>query len=356
LYEIFLYLCYNRDMKQTPEAATTAKNTLQQNTAIENDSRTNTKEPANTAVLGEPLLHLVVPAKPNAPKAMRLSINHLVRGAGVSQAMRRRLRTEGLVYVNNQTSSWHSLVVPGDTITLYLPKQEPNFTPWDYEIPIIYEDEHLLIINKPTGLLMHPTSTERFHTVANALFHYFEKTKQTQAAFHPVHRLDKDTSGLVIIAKNALVQHSFTKTHTPIRKIYEALCEGFFPADYATIHWPIARKEGSIIERTVSSVGKPAHTDITCLARHKRLSLVRFVLHTGRTHQIRVHMSQLGFPLVGDDLYGGSLNLLQNQALHAIGLQFVHPMTHTFITVTAPLPKAWEPLISQYLSPNKNSF
>lgn len=331
--------------------------------------------PNNTAntekkniVKGEPLLSLVVPvaaedtlnitspASTGSRKARRLSINHLVRQAGVSQAMRRRLRTDGIVYVNQKAASWHSLVVPGDAVTIYLPKEEPSFTPWDYDIPIVYEDEHLVIINKPTGLLMHPTSTERFHTVANALIHYFEKTNQVQATFHPVHRLDKDTSGLVIIAKNALVQHSFTKTHTPIRKIYEALCDGFFPAHYVTVHWPIARKEGSIIERCVSPDGKSAHTDITCVARHKRLSLVRFVLHTGRTHQIRVHMSQLGFPLVGDDLYGGSLDLLKNQALHAIGLQFVHPMTHTVMNVTAPLPTAWEPLILQYLTLNKISF
>ena len=311
-------------------------------------------------VNGEPLLTLVVadstPSPSNKGKTRRLSINHLVRQAGVSQAMRRRLRTDGIVYVNQKAASWHSLVVPGDKVTIYLPKEEPTFIPWAYDIPIIYEDEHLLIINKPTGLLMHPTSTERFHTVANALIHYFEKTNQTQAAFHPVHRLDKDTSGLVIIAKNALVQHSFTKTHAPIRKIYEALCDGFFPANFATIHWPIARKEESIIERTVSPDGKAAHTDITCVARHKRLSHVHFVLHTDRTHQIRVHMSHLGFPLVGDDLYGGSLDLLEKQALHAIGLQFVHPMTHTFMNVTAPLPTAWEPLISQYLEHNKISF
>ena len=128
-------------------------------------------------VNGEPLLTLVVadstPSPSNKGKTRRLSINHLVRQAGVSQAMRRRLRTDGIVYVNQKAASWHSLVVPGDKVTIYLPKEEPTFIPWAYDIPIIYEDEHLLIINKPTGLLMHPTSTERFHTVANALIHLF---------------------------------------------------------------------------------------------------------------------------------------------------------------------------------------
>ena len=107
-----------------------------------------------------------------------------MRQAGVSQAMRRRLRTDGIVYVNQKAASWHSLVVPGDKVTIYLPKEEPTFIPWAYDIPIIYEDEHLLIINKPTGLLMHPTSTERFHTVANALIHYL-KNESNAGRFSP---------------------------------------------------------------------------------------------------------------------------------------------------------------------------
>ncbi|WP_251441366.1 RluA family pseudouridine synthase [Veillonella intestinalis] len=297
--------------------------------------------------LGTPLLELTVPI--DSTLTTRISINHLVRQAGVSQAMRRRLRTEGLIYINHTLQNWHTLLQPGDHVKLYLPTRETAFTPWDYALPIVYEDEHLLVINKPVGLLMHPTASERYHTVANALIHYYRETKQPQATFHPVHRLDKDTSGLVIIAKNAVVQHSFTKLSNPIKKTYVALCDGYFPAPLATIHWPIARKIGSIIERCCDSQGKAAHTDVQCIKRNKRLSLVRFQLHTGRTHQIRVHMAHLGYPLVGDDLYGGSLDLLAQQALHAIGLQFVHPMTKKLLHLHTNLPPSWEPLILQYL-------
>lgn len=306
-----------------------------------------TKTKTQSSLLAPPLLELTVPT--DLPVTARISINQLVRQAGVSQAMRRRLRTDGIVYINQTLQSWHTLLQPGDHVKLYLPNRETAFSPWDYALPIIYEDEHLLVINKPVGLLMHPTSSERYHTVANALIHYYRETKQTHAAFHPVHRLDKDTSGLVIIAKNALVQHSFSKLPSPIKKTYVALCDGYFPAPLATLRWPIARKTGSIIECCCRPQGKPAHTDVQCLKRSERLSLVRFQLHTGRTHQIRVHMAQLGYPLVGDDLYGGSLDLLQQQALHAIGLQFVHPMTKQRLLLHTPLPQPWEALILQYL-------
>lgn len=293
----------------------------------------------NTLIDQKPLLHIHID-----PEVVRTSVNHAVRREGVSQALRRRLRTDGIIFINKEQAHWDSLLKGGDELIIYWQTQ-PRFEPWEVIPSIVFEDEHIIVVNKSTGWLMHPTSTERNYTLANSLIYYFNETGQTNASFHPVHRLDKDTSGLVIIAKNALVQHAFSKEHTKNQKLYEGLCDGCFPAPRISVHWPIIRKEGSIIERTCSPYGKPAWTDITCLKTSPRLSHLKFLLHTGRTHQIRVHMSQLGYPLVGDDLYGGSLDLLQQQALHASGLQFVHPMTKETIQLSAPLPDTWKPLL-----------
>ncbi|WP_288759009.1 RluA family pseudouridine synthase [uncultured Veillonella sp.] len=296
----------------------------------------------------KPLLSIFIP-----PDQRRISINHAVKQHGVSQAMRRRLRTHGRFQRNGLPCTWDTILSCGDCLEVYL-EAPRHIEPWSVPLSIAFEDEHLLVINKPGGLLMHPTSDERYHTLANAVIAYYNSTGQTDAAFHPVHRLDKDTSGLVIIAKNAFVQHSFSKKRVTFRKIYDGLCDGNFPAAKLTVHWPIDRKAGSIIERCCALTGKWAHTDIECLAHGQRLSYVRFLLHTGRTHQIRVHMAHLGFPLLGDDIYGGSTDLLTTQALHAGGLQFVHPMTGAYISLTAPIPDAWKPLLQAHLGTIKS--
>ena len=208
---------------------------------------------------------------------------------------------------------------------------------------------------------MHPTSTVRDHTLANGLLHYYQETNQ-HYDFHPVHRLDKDTSGIVIIAKTSVVQHAFDKKHIHFHKSYDAIVEGKLPAVPLTINWPIGRKPGSIIERCCTQEGKPARTDITVLASHtihrahtsaittnnqdkQSFTHVRCLLHTGRTHQIRVHVSQLGYPLAGDDLYGGHLDYIHRQALHAARVSFHHPMTNEWLELSADMPQDMKDLI-----------
>lgn len=286
----------------------------------------------STRSLMHPILYFIL-SMDHSP----CSMNQAIREQKVSQAMRRRLRREGSFLVNDTPASWDSLLHPGDSVKVYLTKTSHiDSTPMDLDI--VFEDDHLLVINKPVGMLMHPTSSERYHTLANGVLAYFEEHFM-DASFHPIHRLDKDTSGLVIIAKNALVQHAFTKQDTRIQKVYDAITDGIIPIDQLSVHFPIARLEGSIIERCAHLLGQPAHTDITVVQRHPHHTHVRCYLHTGRTHQIRVHLSTLGYPLAGDDLYGGSLTWQTKQCLHASELYFIHPMTQEWMALQAPLPE-----------------
>ena len=264
-----------------------------------------------------------------------------------------------------------TLVHGGDYLVMKLtPEQEFSLSPMDLDI--VYEDEHILVINKAAGVLMHPTSTVRDHTLANGVLYYYQETHQ-HYDFHPVHRLDKDTSGIVIIAKTSVVQHAFDKKHTHFYKCYDAIVEGKLPAVPLTINWPIGRKPGSIIERYCTTEGKPARTDITVISHNTRpivdkspiidsntiigsnnmadgncethFTHLQCLLHTGRTHQIRVHVSQLGYPLAGDDLYGGHLDYIQRQALHAARVSFHHPMTNKWLELSADMPQDMKDLL-----------
>ncbi len=299
------------------------------------------------------------------------SMNHIIKQHHISQRMRRRLRNEGIITVNNEPATWNTLVHGGDHLVMKLtPEQEFSLSPMDLDI--VYEDEHILVINKAAGVLMHPTSTVRDHTLANGVLYYYQETHQ-HYDFHPVHRLDKDTSGIVIIAKTSVVQHAFDKKHIHFHKSYDAIVEGKLPAVPLTINWPIGRKPGSIIERYCTTEGKPARTDITVISHNTRpivdkspiidsntiigsnnmadgncethFTHVQCLLHTGRTHQIRVHVSQLGYPLAGDDLYGGHLDYIQRQALHAARVSFHHPMTNEWLDLSADMPQDMKDLI-----------
>lgn len=286
------------------------------------------------------------------------SINHIIKQHHISQRMRRKLKNDGHILINNNQANWDTLIHGNDHLVISI-KPEQEFTHTKMNLDIVYEDDYILAINKAAGVLMHPTSTVRDGTLANGVLYYYDETEQAHD-FHPVHRLDKDTSGIVIIAKTSVVQHSFDKQRTKFQKVYDAIVEGTMPSQSLTINYPIGRKPGSIIERCCTLIGKPARTDVTVLTHHivsqpiqmdKNLSTrqvlthVQCVLHTGRTHQIRVHLSHLGFPLAGDDLYGGHLDYIRRQALHAGYLAFTHPMTQEYIELRAPMPTDMKDLL-----------
>ena len=160
------------------------------------------------------------------------SMNHIIKQQHISQRMRRRLRNDGIITVNNKPANWDTLVHGGDHLIMKLtPEQDFSLSPMNLDI--IYEDEYILVINKAAGVLMHPTSTVRDHTLANGVLHYYQETNQ-HYDFHPVHRLDKDTSGIVIIAKTSVVQHAFDKKHTHFYKSYDAIVEEIAPQSDGT--------------------------------------------------------------------------------------------------------------------------
>ena len=200
---------------------------------------------------------------------------------------------------------------------------------------LAYEDDFLLIIDKPAGMLVHPTVSERGTTLYDYVKAYYE-ANGINAGIHPVSRLDRNTSGLVIFAKEPVVQHWLSQQQ--VEKEYLALACGRFENSEGIIEAPIARKEGSIIERCVDyERGKYAKTAYEVLAAYSNHTLLKIRLFTGRTHQIRVHMASIGHPLVNDNLYG-TPGPQARHALHAYRLAFKHPVSDVFLEITRSLP------------------
>ena len=231
-----------------------------------------------------------------------------------------------------------AIVKPGDSITYeYTIEGNSSITPADLPIEICYEDDWLLIVNKPAGQLVHPTVKNEQDTLANAVMGYYRRINQPYA-FHPVYRLDRQTSGLLLIAKLPQLQPALS-SHERLQRSYLALTEGRLQPPDGRIDAPIARRTGSIIERCISPAGQPAVTDYHTLAASSTHSLLQLQLQTGRTHQIRVHLAYQKHPLMGDDLYGGDCRMLHRQALHSWKLKFIHPVTKESLQCHAPLPE-----------------
>jgi hypothetical protein len=263
---------------------------------------------------------------------------YLMKRCGVSGGLWKRIKHSGTFSHNGVPAiAARTAVRDGDVLSYALPIVS-SVVPEDLPLAIAYEDDDLLIIDKPAGQLVHPTTKEMHGTIANAVRGLYASRGDT-LDFHPCHRLDRNTTGLLLIAKRPEVQYYFTKHRDAVRREYLALIAGRLTPAAGIIDAPIARALPSIILRRVAPAGKPARTHYETVASDGRYSLLRLTLETGRTHQIRVHLAHLGHPLLGDDLYGGRADEIARHALHSARLSLRLPRTGEPMTLEAPLPE-----------------
>lgn len=276
-------------------------------------------------------------------KVSQILKNHLKFSRG---EIRRIKRCAGLM-VNDQTVRLNALVKEGDLIRVnFLDDDEQPVIPQDIPLDILFEDEHILVVNKPFNMLVHPLSYHVLNTLANGVIYHCQQQGHN-TKFRSVSRLDKDTSGVILIAKSSYICHQLSEQmkNSICRREYLAVVHNRITTDSGIIDFPIGRPNDNSLIFGVTPQGKEAITHFTVIQRFAGGSLVKLRLETGRTHQIRVHMSHFGHPLMGDDLYGGSLDLINRQALHSWRLEFNHPVTKEHMQLEAPLPADMTSLI-----------
>ena len=299
-----------------------------------------------------------------------------------------KLRHQERVYLNGEVLKGYMHPKEGDIVTCILPDEESTFEAEKIDFHVVYEDDDLLIIDKPAGYTVHPTKGHPAHTMANAVTYYMqEKGESFKIRF--VNRLDMDTTGILVVGKNSHSQDAMVRDMKTdrIQKYYMAIVLGIIPEDEFTIDAPIGMADPEKVGRTVVSdgEGRPSVTHVRVIARYDHkieaallgapdsydgpgephdpadrapsgviqtkiydgLTLVELKLDTGRTHQIRVHMSHIGHPVLGDRLYGGATDLIPRQALHAYKLFFHHPATGNGMTVTCPLPEDMQNILDK---------
>jgi len=260
-------------------------------------------------------------------------------------------RVDGGIKINGKNARTVDLLHSGDTVTLSIPEDDTHSIPIDYELKVIYEDDDVLVIDKPAMLPMHESHNHQGDTLANAVAGYLQK-KGKSLAFRAVGRLDKGTSGLVICALNS---HSAARLSGKFEKTYYAIATGHYEGT-GTIDKPIYRPDPMKTCRTADDRGDRAVTHYEVLESAADYSLLRIHLETGRTHQIRVHFAWLGTPLYGDRMYGEEHPLIGRQALHCGEVSFNHPVTGERLTLKVELPEDMKALKEALSGVNKNDF
>ncbi len=253
-----------------------------------------------------------------------------------------KLKKLDKIYLNGNVTSVNHPVLENNLIECYLDYEEDNsnIVPTEMPLNIIYEDEAYIVVNKPAGIPVHPSMDHYTDSLSNGIAFYFNQIG-LKKKIRPVNRLDKDTSGIVIFAKNEYIQECLVRQmkSKEFIKRYIAVVNGNLDNLEGTINAPIARKEGSIIERCVSETGDIAITHYKVLKRKTDFDIVECILETGRTHQIRVHFAYLGHSLLSDTLYGTSSSLINRQALHAYKVEFTHPLSKKKVKYIATVPE-----------------
>ncbi len=251
-----------------------------------------------------------------------------------------KLKRSKTVFIDGQYSKYHEIIKEGNQIKIVMEEESNHFIPQNIDLEIIYEDIDLILINKQPGIVTHPTKSHPDNTIANAITWHL-KNKDISYKIRFVNRLDMDTSGLLIIAKNPYSHHILSKQmqQDMIKKRYTAFVWGVVEDNSGKIEAPIQRPSGDSIKRVVDQKGRHSLTEFKVLKRYKDATMLEINLVTGRTHQIRVHMSHFGHPLIGDSLYGtDDTHLINRQALHASYLSFLQPRYKNMVQVEAPLP------------------
>ena len=278
------------------------------------------------------------------------SIEQYLKGKGYSsQCIKELKKMPESILLDGRWEYMRTVLKAGDTLTVHVQEEASSekIPPVNLPLDIIYEDEDIMVINKPADMPIHPSLNNYYNSLANGLAWYFERQNKP-FIFRCVNRLDRDTSGLTIIAKHILSGGILSSmvTNRVIHREYRAIVRGkVTPAD-GTIDAPIARVGDSIIERCVNfEKGERAVTHYRTVDYQNGHSLLSIHLETGRTHQIRVHMKHIGFPLIGDCLYNPDMEHIRRQALHSYRLQFTHPITGKSMDFVAPLPPDMESVL-----------
>lgn len=258
----------------------------------------------------------------------------LRRHCGVSARTLSKLKRTNLgITRNGELLKTTHILHTGDKVVLSMPDDENDIKPIQGELDILFEDEYIIVVNKPPFMPVHPTKIHQEDTLANIISYYMEE-KGEKYTFRAINRLDRDTSGCVLMAKDRVTANLLVDT---VKKEYVAVCEGVIDEN-GTVDRPIKVMEGRSIQRVVSDDGQRAVTHYFPIFAKNNHTITKFILETGRTHQIRCHMSSIGHPLSGDDMYGGSLEFINRQSLHCYKITFIHPIKKEYIEVVSDLP------------------